>query len=86
MDDTHFSSANPISGEEDRLRQLLAASEEERIRLEKMVELLNLKSEELASKRSSFEEMESRLTEIESKLSQTEKRTEIAEKIDFKLS
>ena len=38
MDDAPFS-ANPISEEEDRLRQLLSTSEEERTRLEKMVEL-----------------------------------------------
>jgi predicted nucleic acid-binding Zn-ribbon protein len=85
MDDASFS-ANPISEEEDRLRQLLSLSEEERTRLEKMVELLSLKSEELSAKRSSFEEMESRLAGIESKLTKTEKRTESAEKIEAKIT
>ena len=86
MDDARFSSVSPLSGEEDRLRQLLTTSEEERTRLEKMVELLNLKSEELSAKRSSFEEMESRLADIESKLFHTEKRTETAEEIEVKIS
>ena len=48
MNDVPEDSTTPLSTEENLTRKLLKESEEERARLEKAADLLNLKAEELA--------------------------------------
>ena len=65
MNDVPEDSTTPLSTEENFTRKLLKESEEERARLEKAADLLNLKAEELAAKRSQLDETENRITELE---------------------
>ena len=82
MNDTPTDPSDHLATEAARIHGLLTSSQEERDRLEKVMDLLTLKAEELTAKRGSLDEVGTRIGDLESRLSKTEKRSESFEKID----
>ena len=72
MNDGPTDPASQINSETSRITELVKVSEQERERLEKSMDLLTLRAEELTSKRSVLDEVGTRIADLESRLVKTE--------------
>ncbi|MBT3353029.1 MAG: hypothetical protein HOC91_13425 [Nitrospinaceae bacterium] len=86
MNDGPTDPASQINSETSRITELVKVSEQERERLEKSMDLLTLRAEELTSKRSVLDEVGTRIADLESRLVKTEKRSETFEKVDVRIT